>query len=247
MNACQAEPIIFARVISAPGACHIYAAAPRNTLESEQKQNSYSKRNKSLPLPSPPSVLTHFQSSIGADICESVLMEKSGKEVGENTQLDFRFVETEPAPELVRFDDEKSWNEVEENHDSFRYTEHGKARAATRNIPEEDIATVLTYGREVYGCGVIVYFVGKKEIKEYGKQIAHCAGIHVLVSPDNGGVVTTYRNNEFHINQPKRNVNRKSSTKYRIALDPAQQKWKRKLAMEAEERAHRKNDYKLAA
>jgi len=181
-------------------------------------------RNKSLFSPTPPLSRSRFLGNVAAG-CVGGEEEESEEEMEENQTL-FRFVEqdlpcsadldpdtdnasvisvdsdaprfddtdTDPdtAPESVRFD-----------NSCFRFTDHGKARASTRGITEEDIATTMAYGREIYGLRAIIYFIGKKEVQEHGKEIEHCAGIHVILSPD-GALITTYRNSELHINQQKR-------------------------------------------
>jgi hypothetical protein len=54
----------------------------------------------------------------------------------------------------------------------------------------------MLYGRESHVRNSTVYAIGRKEIKEFGKFLEPCEGIHVLCSSDNA-VITLYRNHEM--------------------------------------------------
>ena len=67
------------------------------------------------------------------------------------------------------------------------------------------MAVVLKFGRRVHARNVIVYFFGKKEMKRYLKPNQHASkwaafrDIHVLVSPSDDTVITTYKNQAITI------------------------------------------------
>ena len=77
------------------------------------------------------------------------------------------------------------------------FTEHARRRMSERSISPWEIDQVLVYGREAHVRSAVVYAIGKKEIKENGKFLEPCKGIHVLCSPENGAIITTYRNNSM--------------------------------------------------
>ena len=76
-------------------------------------------------------------------------------------------------------------------------TDHARTRMSVRGIREWQVEQVLLYGRETHVRNSTIYAVGNKEIREYGKFLEACKGIHVLCSPDNEAVITTYRNHSL--------------------------------------------------
>ena len=76
-------------------------------------------------------------------------------------------------------------------------TDHARTRMSTRGIREWQIEQVLLYGRQSHVRSSTVYAIGRKEIKEYGKFLEPCEGLHVLCSPENEAVITTYRNHSM--------------------------------------------------
>ncbi len=76
-------------------------------------------------------------------------------------------------------------------------THHASHRMSERSIKEWQVEQVLTYGRAAHNRKAIFYAVGRKEVKEYGKFLESCQGVHVLCSPKDGAVITTYRNNSL--------------------------------------------------
>jgi len=77
------------------------------------------------------------------------------------------------------------------------FTDHARRRMSGRSINEVQIAQVMQYGRSVHTRKAVIYVVGRQEIKEYGCFLAPCEGIHVLCSPNDGAVITTYRNRDL--------------------------------------------------
>lgn len=84
-----------------------------------------------------------------------------------------------------------------EQSSEVNLTEHARSRMSSRGIREWQIEQVLLYGRQSHVRNSTVYAIGRKEIKEFGKFLAPCEGIHVLCSSDGGAIITTYRNHDM--------------------------------------------------
>lgn len=76
-------------------------------------------------------------------------------------------------------------------------TDHARTRISHRGIREWQIEQVLLYGRASHTRNSLIYTVGRKEVKENGKFLEPCQGIHVLCVPESGAVITTYRNSSL--------------------------------------------------
>ena len=76
-------------------------------------------------------------------------------------------------------------------------TDHAMDSVYRRSISKEQIQRTIDNGREVYARHAVIYFVGEKEIKE-DRSMEDCRGIHVVCGPDNGVVITAYRNDDLH-------------------------------------------------
>lgn len=76
-------------------------------------------------------------------------------------------------------------------------TKHASNRMHERSIKEWQIEQVLTYGRRCHNRKAIIYAVGRKEIHDNGRFLEPCSGIHVICSPQDGTIITTYRNNDL--------------------------------------------------
>lgn len=76
-------------------------------------------------------------------------------------------------------------------------TNHARQRMSNRSINEWHIDQVMRYGRESHTRKAVIYAIGKKEVKEYGRFLEPCEGIHVLCSPLDGAIITTYRNRDL--------------------------------------------------
>ncbi len=77
------------------------------------------------------------------------------------------------------------------------FTQHSRRRMAMRSISESMVEQVLVYGRVAHIRNALVYAIGKKEVKENGRFLEGCEGVHVLCVPDSGAVITTYRNHSL--------------------------------------------------
>lgn len=79
----------------------------------------------------------------------------------------------------------------------IQVTKHASQRMNERSIKEWQLEQVLTYGRRCHNRKVVIYAVGRREVKENGRFLEACQGIHVLCSPQDGSIITTYRNNDL--------------------------------------------------
>ena len=80
---------------------------------------------------------------------------------------------------------------------STAFTTHARKRMSGRSINEWQIEQVLNYGRTAHVRKAVIYAIGRREINEFGKFLEPCEGIHVLCSPQDGTVITTYRNHDL--------------------------------------------------
>jgi len=76
-------------------------------------------------------------------------------------------------------------------------TKHAISRMDERSIDKWQVDQVLAYGRSCYNRKAIIYAVGRKEVKEHGRFLESCEGVHVICSPGDNIVMTTYRNHDF--------------------------------------------------
>lgn len=83
------------------------------------------------------------------------------------------------------------------NESTTGFTRHATNRMSERSINEWQIDQVMRFGRESHSRKAVIYAIGRKEIKEIGRFLEPCEGIHVLCSPQDGSVITTYRNNNL--------------------------------------------------
>ena len=95
----------------------------------------------------------------------------------------------------------------EDLRDEFGLTQHAAHRMQARGIGREGLEAALAYGREIYARGARIFALGRKEVARYarfGINLEPFAGIQVVVSVDEGSVITVYRNHDFsHIRKKK--------------------------------------------
>ena len=77
------------------------------------------------------------------------------------------------------------------------FTDHARQRMTARSINEWQIDQVMRFGRESHTRKAVIYAIGKKEVKEHGRFLETCEGIHVLCSHRDGAIITTYRNHDM--------------------------------------------------
>jgi hypothetical protein len=91
------------------------------------------------------------------------------------------------------------------------FNHHETYRRSTRNFSEADIHYVLLYGRKLYNAGVVMYFLGRRDIPEdhlRDQRTAQLVGAAVLIDAKSGAILTVYRNKLAHRKHRKK-------TKYR--------------------------------
>ena len=76
-------------------------------------------------------------------------------------------------------------------------TTHALERMSSRSINEGHIDQVMRFGRESHTRKAVIYTIGRKEVKANGRFLEPCEGIHVVCSPDDGAIITTYRNHDM--------------------------------------------------
>lgn len=76
-------------------------------------------------------------------------------------------------------------------------TTHALERMSSRSINESQIDQVMRFGRESHTRKAVIYAIGRKEVKANGRFLEPCEGIHVLCSPTDGAIITTYRNHDM--------------------------------------------------
>lgn len=81
--------------------------------------------------------------------------------------------------------------------DQIQVTKHASHRMSTRSIREWQVEQVLAYGRRCHNRKAIIYAVGRNEIRQNGRFLEPCAGIHVICSSQEGNIITVYRNNKL--------------------------------------------------
>ena len=77
---------------------------------------------------------------------------------------------------------------------------HASSRMGSRRISNDDVATVMSYGRAYYVRGAVVYAVGRREAemcRKEGLRSDRIQGLQVVCNPDDNTVITVYRNNDF--------------------------------------------------
>lgn len=82
-----------------------------------------------------------------------------------------------------------------------RLTRHAQLRMQQRGIRDRDVEMVISFGRRIHAKGLSYYVVGRKEMQHpslAGQDVSRLAGLQVLVQSEDGVVVTTYRNADFH-------------------------------------------------
>jgi hypothetical protein len=79
-------------------------------------------------------------------------------------------------------------------------TGHAASRMGSRRISHDDVAVVLSYGRSCHVRGAVIYALGRHEAaccREDGFRPDRLEGLQVVCAPENGAVLTVYRNQDF--------------------------------------------------
>ena len=77
-------------------------------------------------------------------------------------------------------------------------TRHAQVRMQQRRISQDDVESVVTYGREFGTGNATVYVIGRREIQKNARvaDLTHLNGLHAIVGPK-GQLITTYRDPAF--------------------------------------------------
>ncbi len=80
---------------------------------------------------------------------------------------------------------------------NLQISKHASSRMSERSIKECQLEHVLYYGRRSHNRKAVIYAVGRKEVRKNGQFLQSCEGIHVVCSPQDGTILTTYRNHDL--------------------------------------------------
>ncbi|MEI6306477.1 MAG: DUF4258 domain-containing protein [Deltaproteobacteria bacterium] len=81
-----------------------------------------------------------------------------------------------------------------------RMSKHAGSRMGSRRISQDDVATVMSYGRTYHVRGAVVYALGRNEAAICRKEGLHAdriEGLQVVCAPEDNTIITVYRNNDF--------------------------------------------------
>lgn len=81
-----------------------------------------------------------------------------------------------------------------------RLTNHAGSRMGSRRISQDDVATVMSYGRTYHVRGAVVYALGRHEADSCRKEGLcpdRIEGLQVVCATEDNSVITVYRNNDF--------------------------------------------------
>lgn len=79
-------------------------------------------------------------------------------------------------------------------------TNHAWDRMTARGLSQRAVDAVLMFGRMVYARGAEIHAIGKKEVARYartGVDLRPYEGLQVVCVPNDGIIVTVYRNRDF--------------------------------------------------
>ena len=82
----------------------------------------------------------------------------------------------------------------------YSMTDHAWRRMTARGLSERAVDAVLTYGRTVHARGAEIYALGRREVERYSSQsldLRPFEGVQVVCVPDDGVVMTVYRNHDL--------------------------------------------------
>ena len=90
---------------------------------------------------------------------------------------------------------------------AFPLSNHAQQRMDLRGMSERKIELVLQYGRKIHSRRTLFHVIGRKEIARFSKQCPELKtldGLHVLTVPENGTVLTVYRNHDLRQIRPNK-------------------------------------------
>jgi len=87
-----------------------------------------------------------------------------------------------------------------ESDNTLRLSRHAGSRMGSRRISQDDVATVISYGRTYHVRGAVVYALGRQEAaicRKDGLKADRIEGLQVVCATEDNTVITVYRNNDF--------------------------------------------------
>jgi len=79
----------------------------------------------------------------------------------------------------------------------LKQTAHSIVRAAQRNLSEDDIEYVMSFGKHYHRFGAIIYYLRKRDLPETDLWCGCCqrlVGTAVVMSSYDGAIITVWRN-----------------------------------------------------
>ena len=101
----------------------------------------------------------------------------------------------------------------------YAMTDHAWRRMTARGLSQRAVDAVLTYGRTVHARGAEIHALGRREVEKHSSSILDLRpfeGLQVVCVPDQGIVMTIYRNSDFDglfKRNPRRGRHRHSGTR----------------------------------
>ena len=90
-----------------------------------------------------------------------------------------------------------AWADMESG---LALTNHAWCRMTARGLSQRAVDAVLMFGRMVYARGAEIHAIGKKEVAKYartGVDLRPYEGLQVVCVPNDGIIMTVYRNRDF--------------------------------------------------
>ncbi|GIX06318.1 MAG: hypothetical protein KatS3mg115_0721 [Candidatus Poribacteria bacterium] len=85
-----------------------------------------------------------------------------------------------------------------------QWTAHAERRARARGIRPEDVQLVIQTGRREYCRGALLCVIGRREVAR--GALRRLLGVHVVLCPKCGEVLTVYRNRSLNLREWSRTV-----------------------------------------
>jgi hypothetical protein len=79
-------------------------------------------------------------------------------------------------------------------------TDHAWRRMMSRGLSVRAVDAAIAFGRTIRTRGAEIYAIGRREVQRYGKNnvdLRAYEGVQVVCVPQNGTIMTVYRNRDF--------------------------------------------------
>jgi hypothetical protein len=84
----------------------------------------------------------------------------------------------------------------------YSMTDHAWRRMTARGLSSRAVDAVLTYGRTIYTRGAEIHALGRREVERHSDSsmdLRPFEGVQVVCVPDDGVVMTVYRNHDMSL------------------------------------------------